>query len=353
MAIYLTNIALIIFWRLCITKRRFKDSRKLYCGLVAFQWILVSGLRDWSVGADTYHYYDIFERAKQTPWGTAFGDVFDYLFRGLETKDPGYTLLTKIFQIFSGNYQVFLLAIAALFMSLMAVWIYRHSASPCTSFIIFSTLFYEFYAVTGHRQTIATALIVFYGYELIRKRDLLKFAIVAFIAFLIHKSSLVFVPFYFLTMIPVTKPYVLVCAVAIAAVVVLGERLFVPVAEWMGFGSEVIDYDGGGAGLFSFLMSLLSIVILLFYPKIKARRSDADHLFHAATAALLSSLLVVQLQSFMRVQQYFSLFIMISVPELFNVFKKEYRLLAYLGFGIVMIGYLILKNPYYSLFFMN
>ena len=59
-------------------------------------------------------------------------------------------------------------------------------------------LFYAFYSVTGHRQTLATALIVFVGYKYIKEKKLLKFLVIAFIVFMLHKSSLVFIPYYFI-----------------------------------------------------------------------------------------------------------------------------------------------------------
>ena len=353
MAIYLINIALIIFWRLCITERRFKDSRKLYCGLVAFQWILISGLRDWSVGADTAHYQYLFERVIGTSWNEILRKLFDYLFRGLETSDPGYYALTKVFQIISKDYQIFLVAIAILFMGLMARFIYRHSASPCTSFLIFSTLFYSFYAITGHRQTIATALIVFVGYDLIKRRELLKFALVAFASFLIHKSSIVVIPLYFMFRIPVTPTYKRICAVVIVVITLLGKAIYGPLALLLGYGQNQVDYAEGGAETFAVLLIALCIVTWIFYPQIKKRRADADHLFHVNSLALLSALLVIQNQGFMRIQQYYSLFIMITIPELLNLVKRRHRLWIYLAFGAVMIAYLMKNNPQYSFFFMS
>ena len=352
MIIYLINIALIIFWRLFFTQRRFTNARKLYCGTVAFQWILLSGLRDWSVGADTYSYYDWFEKVKRLSWGDAFGNVFNYLFRGLDVKDPGYELLTKIFQFFFKDYQLFLIAIAILFMVLMARFIYKYSASPCTSFIIFSTvMFYSAFATTLMRQAIATALIVFCGYDLIQRRELKKFILVAFVSFLIHKSSLVFVPFYFLAAIPVTSGYKWVSAVVITLVVVLGKKLYAPIALAMGFDEAMINYAEGGAELYAVLQILLSLITLAFYAQIRKRRQDANYLFHATTLTLLSAILVVQNQSFMRIQMYYAIFIMITIPELLNLVKKKYRLLTYIAFGAVLILYLIRNDPYYRFCF--
>lgn len=353
MAAYLINVALIVFWRLAITKKRFANHRKLYCGIVAFQWILVSGLRDWSVGADTYAYYLHFEKVKNLSWGSIVEGIIDYVFRGAELNDPGYDLLVKSFQIISKSYQMFLIAIAVLFIGLMARWIYRQSASPCTSFIIFSTLFYSFYAITGHRQTIATALIVFVGSELILQRKFWKFAAVAFVAYLIHKSSFVFVPLYFVTQIPATRLYRNFCMIATAVIAILGKRLYGPIALWLGYGENQVEYAVGGAELYAVLLVCLAVVILLFYPQISRRREDAPLLYNATVVTLLSALLTIQNQSFMRIQQYYSLFIMITIPELFNIVKREYRLLVYLAFGAVMILYLMRNNPQYSFFFMS
>jgi len=353
MAVYLVNIALILFWRLVFTQKKFPNARKYYCGIVSLQWILISGLRDWSIGADTQNYYSMFEQAKLTPWRSVFDELFGYLFRGQVADDPGYLLLTKLFQIVSGNYQIFLLAIAALFMSLMAVWIYRNSSSPCTSYLLFSTLFYSFYALTGHRQTIATALIVFLGYDLIKKRKFWKFAAVAFGSFLIHKSSLVFVPMYFLSRVPITLGYQILLAAGIIVMAVLGKDLYAPVAVLFGYSARQINYDEGGAGLYAVLLVLLCMVVWALYPRIRRHREDAGMLFHTNSFALLAGLLVLQNQSFMRIQQYFSLFLMITVPEVINTVRREYRLLGYLLFGAVMILYLMRNNPQYQFFFIS
>lgn len=353
MIVYLVNIALILFWRLYFMDQRTGDSRKRYCGIVALQWILISGLRDWSVGADTFAYSESFERVKAMSWGSVLGDVYRYLFLGLDTKDPGYEVFTKVFQIFFKDYQMYLLVIALLFMTLMALWIYRNSSSPCTSFILFSTLFYSFYAITGHRQTIATALMSFAGYELVKKRKFWRFCAVTFVSYLIHKSSLVFVPVYFLARVPVTMGYMILCAVVIVVMAVFGKSLYGPVALWLGYGEHQVDYAEGGAELYALLLIALCMVVWILYPRIRERRDDAPLLFHINAMTLLTGLFVIQNQGFMRIQQYFSLFIMITVPEIINTIKREYRLLVYLVFGAIMIAYLIHNNPEYSFCFMS
>lgn len=353
MFVYLVNIMLICIWGVLLLLNKTTDTKKkIYCTIVAMQWILISGLRHVSVGADTYAYYYAFERVKNTPWKTILLQNWNYLFHGLGIKDPGYPLLEKIFQIFCGDYQVFLLLIAAVFTISMAVWIYKNSSMPCLSFIIYSVLFYAFYSVTGHRQTLATALIVFVGYKYIKEKKLLKFLVIAFIAFMLHKSSLVFIPFYFLAHRRITKPYVVTISGIIALIVLLGKQLYGPVALYMGFSEEHVDYAVGGAETYALILTLVSFVVLCMYPFIRKRREDANLLCNITFLTLMSSLLIFQHQGFMRVQQYYSLFIMITIPEVLLSLRKEERALAYVAVTVILIAYLIKCHPYYQFFFM-
>lgn len=353
MLVYLINIALILFLGyVFLVKGNSQKNTKIYCAIVALQWILVSGLRDWSVGADTQAYQLAFERVKSTSWSKLFDNLWQFIAHGADIKDPGYAIVEKGFQYISDDYQVFLLFIAALFMGTMAVWIYKNSNMPCFSFILFSTLFYSFYAVTGHRQTIATALIVFLGYECIKKRRPIRFAILAILAFFIHKSSLVFIPFYFIANIPITIPYVIIALVVVAAVALFGQQLYGTIALWMGYGEEQVEYAVGGAETYATVLLLMCVLILATYPLYKKHRENAKHIFNITLLTLMSSLLVYQNQGFMRIQQYYSLFLMISFPEVLSCCEKKTRTLAYFGAVGVMIFYLILHNPHYQFFFL-
>lgn len=60
----------------------------------------------------------------------------------------------KFFQIFSTDYQLFLVFIAIVFFVPMGILIYKYSEAPYLSYVLFSSLFYSFFAITGHRQTI-------------------------------------------------------------------------------------------------------------------------------------------------------------------------------------------------------
>lgn len=351
MSVYLANIGLLLIWAFFLLKIKPSEKKRIaFCAIACLQLVLISGLRDWSIGADTLTYYHTFENAKTTSWSTIWSNVVDYLFHGLEIKDPGYYLFQKIFQIFSDNYQVYLIVIAVIFMVSMTRWIYKNSAMPEISFIVYSVLFYSFYSVTGLRQTLATALIVFWGYEFVKDRKPIKFAIVAFIAFLIHKSSLVFVPYYFIANIAFSYIYVGILSVIAVVIALLGDQLYAPIAFFLGFHEEQIFYEGGGTEIFTFLMITVCLVSFALYPWISKRRNDTSNIYNLVYLTLISTLLVMQQQSFMRIQQYYSLIIMIIIPEMVQSIEKKYRDFVSIIGIIVMVAFLIQSNPQYRFF---
>lgn len=351
MSIYLINIALILIWAFVLLYGQNSETKaKIYCTLVAAQWILISGLRHISIGADTERYLLHFKETQNMSWSELFSNLWGYLFQGEKTKDPGYFIIQKAFQIFSNDYQLYLIFIAFVFTSLMAIWIYKNSKDPCFSFILYSALFYAFYALTGHRQTIATALIVFVGYKYIKEKKLVKFALIAFAAFTIHKSSLVFIPYYFIANISINFLYVIIAFIIILIVTLMGSNLYAPLSQALGFGEEQIEYSKGGAETYAAVLALMCIVILCFYYFYKDRTENSTRIFNITLLTLMSSLLVFQNQSFMRIQQYYSIFLCISFPEVIASFEKKSRIFVYIVTVSFLVLYLIRNNPKYLFF---
>lgn len=149
---------------------------------------------------------------------------------------------------------------------------------------------------------------------------------------------------------PVTVPNVSIALIVIAIIVALGRVFYGTVAGWMGFGEELIEYDIGGAETYAALLTVICVVILVFYYFYKERTEKSTHIFNITLLTLMSSLLVFQNQSFMRIQQYYSLFLMISFPEVMLSFDKKGRVGVYALTVGVLIFYLIRNNPRYLFF---
>lgn len=349
--VYIANMLLILFWNYTLPKS-INNRKKILCILYCLQWVLLSGLRDYSVGADTLAYKEYnFDVVLNKSWQELFYTFASY-FNGAEgIKDPAYALFEKFCQIFIGsNYTLFLLIIAAVFTVPMTIWVYKYSDNACLSFMIYSALFYSFFAITGHRQTIASALVIFGGYECIKKNKLIPLILLHIIAFFIHKSSICFIVFYFARFIKINKAYWVISVILIMLSFLFRNYIMTFLGHIMGYDSYTDQFDGAGAYKFTFFLLLIFAGALLLYSKIP-KSDDVDYAVKALTLAMLFTPLTFVDPNAMRVVQYFSVFIMILVPKLILTFNYRTRGFAEVFSYVILLGAIVINIPYYSFIF--
>lgn len=351
MIVYLVNIFLIVlFGIIFLGAKSSKRNKKIFCTLSTIQWVIISGLRHISIGADTLGYkVNRFDFTVYKTWGTIFEDFINIIFKGASGKDPGYTLFEKFVQIFTTNYQIFLIVIALIFTIPFGIWVYKNSSEPCISFLIYSCLFYSFFSITGHRQAIATALAILIGYKFMKERKIVLFLIIIFLAYTIHKSAIVVLPFYFLCNKKITKKYLVLFGMFSVFVLVLGKVAYAPIARYLDY-EIYLENTIGGIGMYAFLMILVMIIGLWRMPIVLERNPDANRIYNAMFIGTLGTLMALQNQSFMRFQQYYTLFIMLLIPEIIYSFnKRDRKLVYYIGASLLIL--MFIKNDPQYLFF--
>ena len=342
MAVYIINIFLIVFEGLWLLYQvPTERNKKKFCILASLQWILISGLRGLSVGPDTVTYFNNFERVKTYSWNYVLDFTRTQIIMDSDAKAPGYTFLEKVFQIFSKDYQIFLLFVAVLFFAWMGYSIYKYSKNPAISFILFSSLFYSFFAITGTRQTIATAVTVFLGIELIKKRKLVAFIICILLMSTIHTSALCFLPFYWIARIPVNKKSISVYWILVVCAYVFRNQ-FMSVLQLMVGYEGYTQTEGARIGTFVFLLLLIAAIVTVFnkkidgkenaerqedqYPKETVENNELSILQMSKNAlymaCIFTSLLLIN-QNTMRVVQYYSLFLIFLLPEIPSIFARR------------------------------
>lgn len=354
MTIYLCNIILLFAFALIfLYKSPTKQKRKIFVCLASLQWILLSGLRHVSVGADTYEYYNSFVRSFDVSWKEAMENFKGVLSGDIEGKDPGYLLFEKICGYFTSNYQIYLIIVAIIFTGLMGYFIYVNSRDPLISFLLYSCLFYAFFSITGIRQTIATALSVFVGYELIKKRKLLLFVCIILLAATLHKSALIFLPYYFFYNLNINLRYKIV-----SSIVILCSFIFkYPLSVWF---KEIAGYDnygvyvGAGANTFTLLLILLVMFMFVFSKQILYKNEKNKYYYNALVIALFFVPLTYINPSAMRIVQYYSIFMMLVIPEIICVFKeRDQRVVKFLFICTILILFLKAGNSGYLFFWQN
>lgn len=344
---YLVNILLLttyaFFIKLHKDRTYIKGSNRLsylFCIFASLHWIILSGFRNFSIGSDTIAYGDDYAEVAVTGWDELINNFIGIYTGSIHGKDPGYGLFVKFSQIFFVDYQLYLILIAILFTIPLSFWIYKFSTDVYFSFLIYSTLFYAFFAITGHRQTIATALSVMIGFHYILRRESLKFFALIIISATIHKSSLIFFPFYYIFNAPLKRFHLYVYAVLWAIIFIFKAPISYFFKQTFGF-EEYGIYEGAGTWSFTLLMITIGLTLIIKLETIVTHNKNSIIYINAYLISMLFTPLTFINPSAMRVVQYYSIFILLLIPEIFNSFKKEERVYIYTAATLVLMFFFI------------
>lgn len=350
MTVYLTNIGLIFIYAVCLLYKQPNERKKRnFVILATGQWILLSGLRNINIGADTIQYSDSFYRTADTAWSVIWRHFVLGYKGGMQGKDFGYSIFEKVCSYITKSYQGYLILVALLFHVSMGYSIYKNSRDPFISFLLYSCLFYAFFAITGIRQTVATALVVCIGYELIKKKKLLYFIIMIALAATIHKSALIFIIFYPICHIRVTTDYKRITLVAIVVSFLFRSQLSALYKKLAGL-EEYGVYQNAGANTFVLLLLLIFITCYIFSTNL-LREDRHHHFYNAIVLAVFFVPLTYINPSAMRVVQYFSFFLMFMIPEIIYMLRGKQRASALVMFVLVLTALFIKTSPQPYLFF--
>lgn len=304
-------------------------TRMNYIAFCCVLLILQSGLRNVAVGPDTYAYKLTFDAIGKQSWL----DVFDGFYRVYvlgQGKDAGYPLFVKIFHVFSDNYQVYLIVVATIFFSAFGRFVYRNTMNLRGVYIamcVYQVLFYSFFSITGIRQTLATA-IIFFAYEFVIKRRLVPFLSLCFVAALIHKSALLFVPFYFLANYQYPVRALTITLVALPVIFVLIR----PIAQFLtsfSFSETYAAYANStietqGAQTFLIYMLIIALGIICFRKRFAQIDATQVYMINAFTVALFFTPLTWIDPGLMRVVMYYSIFTLFLLGSLVDSFNSAY-----------------------------
>lgn len=321
----------------------------IFVVVTCLQWVLISGLRGDFVGNDTYSYSQIFKRDQQLSWTEVFKNFTTYLSDGRKrgVLEPGYVLFEKLVSVFTTDYNVYKFIVAIVFMLPFGMYIYRNSIDPCMSFILYDALFYNMFSITGYRQVISVALGVIWGYEFIKKRKLIPFLILVLIGTTFHATTLFFIPFYFISNIKITKPYIAVVALIGIIMIIFRIQIFNVVKSMSGY-EEYGDY-GFKQQNFLILFLSLSLFALWRYKSVITNHPESKMYYNGLFMSFLTFPLAMVNPSAMRYVYDFAFLLMFLLPLILETFtKKEDKLILYGGIISFFMFAILLKSPYYG-----
>jgi hypothetical protein len=306
--------------------------------------ILFSGLRDVTVGPDTIAYMWKYDEISNLSWSQLWDMLYQHYFGNEQVKAPGYFLLQKVVKLILPYYQLYLLFIALVFTSQLGRLIHRESSYPLVSFIVYLCMFFEFFGVTGHRQTVATAISILFGYRFIVERRFVPFLVLVLIASTLHKTALVLIPFYFVARFAHTLKFTPIIFGGLIGMFLFKSQMFYFLSV-AGDYEQYSEFESRGAYTFSAVYLMLVCFYFWHYPKIIKSRPTADITINALWFGLIFVPLVFVNPSVMRIIQYFSFFMILAIPDLIKCFNNQLKSSVYF-MCVTLLTFLLFKKNY-------
>ena len=334
MYIYFAILILVFsFYLFFLYNHKKSNMRKrlfLFCSF--FCLTLVLGLRGVDVGEDTRHYsIELFEIFKGISWkqvltsptGTiwsVWGEKIEFLF----------AVLYKVVQAFGGNGQTFIFVVAALTCGLFARFIYVNIPDNvffATIIFICDSLFMG--SFNGIRQMLSLSVAI-NSYDSMEKENYKKAILIYFIAFLIHKSSIVVALLLLLFLVKDKRLgviYTFIGAVALSIGMPLVARV---VSQIFPRYSSYFSNNYWSNRLNGVLILWAVIILISTYIFIKGIKNNREYFGIIGTILYIAiEIIGLRIAAFTRIEYFFKAFLMMLFPACSEKFKKSSRKIYY------------------------
>ena len=184
--------------------------------MVTIMLLIIQGLRDNTVGGDTYNYLVHYRMSNEL----SFGKMYDtYYF------EVGYQILVSTLSKIGLPFQAFLFLVSAFNLTVFGLMTYQFSINPLVSYIFFYILGIYDFGFSGLRQSISMSLMLIAMYYVFkRKKGMYIFYVL--LAGTFHTSAL-----FFILLIPffeykkVMRIYYKLYVPIVLALVLFGEKI--------------------------------------------------------------------------------------------------------------------------------
>lgn len=308
-------IMLFVFGLILLNKKQNAITRKIFVILMTLQFILINGLRHFSVGVDSVVYYWRFEDAANV------NSIKELL--NLNRFEPGYTILQGLIGFLTDNYAVFFMVISIIIFIPLSIFIYKYSENYFLSFFSYIVLRLFDFSMNGVRQSIAMSIALL-SFKYALEKQLKKFLIVVFIATLFHYSALIILPVYLLVNItPKIKHLYLIGITYI--IFYLSKGFIANLLSELYYAydpSFMREYEPSGIGMTGlFILGIAVLGAIIHDPFNQKSGKKTNALFYITIASFFIHSISTYSYLFKRLNYYYLIFIIIYIPELFKETK--------------------------------
>lgn len=305
----------------------------------------LAAFRARTVGSDTSGYLELFDSIKYLKFRDL--DIYSDRF------EIGYIWMNKILSYISSNSQIILIVSSIFAYYFYGKFIMKFSPMIGLSILIFFFARFHDSSLSLVRQVVATGFVL-WAYLNLKENKNIIFFILMFLAFLMHKSAIVFFIAWPITKIQFKKSYIKYFAVLCILFFAVGRVIlgFIMNSGLVRSYYEDSDYLAGGKTAPAILL-IMDIVIFLFYiftggyKQNFIRNNISSDIAWMLMCSILCSIIGLYFAMMVRVAWYFKFFQLIAIPYAVCRYTPKSRAListiVVLMFAIYYIVILIVR----------
>lgn len=263
--------------------------------------LFIQSFRSYDIGIDLPQYFGFMNRVK----------IYDLSYLKEQRFEVGFKALTYIYTRITDNRTGYLFIISLLSLIPLLRMIYRNSNQPIYSLILYVCLDFYTFTFSGLRQAIALGLI-YCSYFYIKKKKLIRFLALVWLAGLFHKSAYIFIPAYFLYGIKLNKTKIFLWGGATLLFYIFRVQIFNFFITNFYNSYEVVETNAFMWMLFCFSSVLFCCC---FYKKVIKDNEESNGLFMLSMSGATILLFTTVGTNVLRVANYYYVFIILLIPE--------------------------------------
>lgn len=295
-----------------------KETKNLFFLRVCFLvFTILVGFREFNVGNDTSTYLALFKNCSILGWKSI---------ELIANYEKGYLILNVLISLISNSSRFFMIILSIICNYSIYKFIKDNSKNYFVSIIFYITLLFFYSSMTMMRQFVALSIILL-GFKYVKNKSLIKFILIVLLASTFHSSAfiaLLLYPMYHLKF--TNKKVVLILIISIFVYVFLGS-LFNNISLYLNKSTAYID-KLGDVKVASVLYTAVYFVIYIFtYVLLKNNKNEKNNSFYLfiALISFLINFLSIKISILSRASQYFTIFIIVILPNIIDQYKFDKR----------------------------
>lgn len=349
MGVYLLQLSIICIIALVLCAKEARKSKKIKKIFIILSFLILfclMGFRDISVGVDTKLYCNIY---KNTSLIESFNNLIEFKY-----ATPFYALYNKIIYLLSsGDIRAIIISNSFIILFLICYSIYKESENVYASIIYYILFYFYLQGFNIARQFIAAAFILL-GFVYFEEKKKKMGILSVIIAILIHNTAIV--PGAFLLLLEIIKPNIKNLKKIISLEVIIGLlsasfisfflKIFPQYNSY--FQNEIFYSTSQGRKIIITLIYCAIVIValsIMFHKEKELIKNDDFNKMFKLTMILIFAIIMGFLGMnsilFLRVEIYFSLFIILYLPLVIKYIKYNKLFIYLLSFVIMFIPFFI------------